>query len=72
MASASPRAWSLVKDGMDPDSPIQLPSWCTCGVCRPMIEAKERVCCNNDTYNHEHEDFHHIVLDDKTLRVAIL
>ena len=75
MASASPIAWSTVRSKMDPNppnSPIQLPSWCICGQCRPMIDPKERVCCKNETFNHEHVDFSSLVLDHRTLRIAIL
>ena len=75
MASASPTVWSTVRSRMDPQpptSPTQLPSWCICGHCRPMIESNERVCCRNETFDHEHDDFHFIVLDQRTLRIAIL
>ena len=71
----SPDLWKRAKviiDPNPPNSPLQIPTWCTCGQCRPMIEGKERVCCRNDTYNHEHPDFYHIVLDERTIRVAIL
>lgn len=71
MASASPISWSRVRSKMDPNlpnSPIQLPSWCICGQYRPMIDPKERVCCKNETFNHEHVDFSSLVLDHRTLR----
>ena len=75
MASLSPNVWTAAKGRLDPNppnSPNQVPSWCICGQCRPMLNEKERVCCRNEQYNHEHQKKFHIVLDERTVRVAIL
>lgn len=37
-----------------------------------MLSEKEHVCCKNEHFNHEHTDFHHIVLDPRTVHVAVL
>ncbi|CAB3976680.1 Hypothetical predicted protein [Paramuricea clavata] len=39
-------AKNIVQFGMPPpDFPSSKPSWCTCGVCRPMASEEENKCC---------------------------
>ena len=83
MSISSPSAWEFLKKrssnptpnpspNPSPDpSPEPPPSWCKCGGCKDMPKQRENVCCKNDERNHEHPDFHLIVLDDTVLGVAM-
>ena len=77
LSELSPSTWNLAESIYElraeltfesSDSP---PAWCICGKCSVMLNERENVCCKNKTKNHEHPEFHQLVLDEKVLDLAM-
>ena len=50
---------------------ISKPHWCICGQCKEMPDERQRVCCRNDHYNHEHPIFEQHILLEASLELAM-
>ena len=47
----------------EPPPPVNNPQWCTCGVCRPMPDEQENLCCKRVTCLTSYMAFSNICLD---------
>ena len=47
------------------------PEWCKCGVCRPMPDEQENVCCKRVTCLTSYTAFSNICLDRNILEICI-
>ena len=55
----------------EPDPPENTPQWCSCGVCRPMPDEQENLCCKRMTCSTSYRVFSKICLDRDILDVSI-
>lgn len=75
MAKYSPSLWQqvneIVDNTLEPVPAENQPDWCVCGQCREMPDERQRVCCMNNGYNHEHPFFETHILLEATLELAM-
>lgn len=64
-------ARNLTADEQEPDPPENTPQWCRCGVCRPMPDEQENLCCKRVTCLTSYRVFSNICLDRDILEVCI-
>ena len=63
---------NLLEFGGDPPMlPLSKPSWCKCGICRPMPAEEENKCCGKIRCTTSHVTFQHTCLDQNVLIMAI-
>ena len=60
-----------VDEPEEPALPDNTPQWCRCGVCRPMPDEQENLCCKRVTCLTSYRVFSNICLDRDILEVCI-
>ena len=55
----------------EPPPPVNNPQWCRCGVCRPMPDEQENLCCKRVTCLTSYMAFSNICLDRDILEICI-
>ena len=77
LSELSPSTWDLAKSIYEVGSELTFessdspPTWCICGKSSVMLNERENVCCKNKAKNHEHPEFHQLVLDENVLDLAM-
>lgn len=63
--------WQSGLCGSIPELPPKKPSWCICGVCRPMPDEQENKCCGKITCVTSFVTFRNVCTDRDVLVMAI-